>query len=152
MTVLGGRPDLGLDGRFVAFVAATMLASIAVGSVAIGLVAYAQFGRVTALADALFAALIGGAALMPLAFAIWIIPSEAVFGLTMRALLRWLRFRHAAMVAGAVTTLAASAVTGWVLSGLGRDSDGIGFAMRAVGPAAIILAPLIASRVYRPQV
>ena len=139
----------GVDGRFLLFVIATMVGSVICGGLAAGAVAFAVTGEAMSLVFVPFVAMIGAGFIVPVAFLIWFLPSALIFALVRRGLEGWVSAARAIQVAAVLVTAIASGLVTLALSEGGRDIDGAGGLMLFITPAALVLAPLIARRVFR---
>jgi hypothetical protein len=72
----------------------------------------------------------------------WYLPSAVVFALVMQELVPRFGEIWATRCAGVVTAMVAALAATAVMTGGGRDFDGIGGLMLFVGPAAVLFAPL----------
>ena len=138
----------GLDARFMAFVLLTMLLSTVVGGVVAGIASVFWTGSNELLLVVPFVALVGGGFLIPAALIAWLVPSAVVFAVALSMFRRRYAMRPAAQWAGSITTIVAAIALTLVLTGLGRDWDGIGLLMLAIGPSAILISPFVAGYIY----
>lgn len=137
-----------LSARFLAFVLATMIGSMIVGSFAAGGVAFVKSGDPSDLLVLPFISAIGAGFAVPLAFFLWIVPSALIFSACMSLFVGSTNITKAAQWSGAITAFAAAAAATYVATNFGRDVDGAGSLLFFVGPSAVAIAPWIARKVY----
>lgn len=86
--------------------------------------------------------------LIPVLFVAGLVPSAFVFALLLRIFRRRYAMRTAAQWAGTMTSIVAGITLTFVLSDFGQDWDGAAAAMLFVGPAAILISPVVAGYLY----
>ena len=132
----------GVDARFLGFVLVTMVGSVVLGGCVAGLVDGLASREAASLLAVPFLAMIGAGVVIPIAFMAGFVPSAVIFALVMQALVPRVGERWATRCAGVVTATVAALAATAVMTGGGRDLDGIGGLMLFVGPAAVLFAPL----------
>ncbi len=140
--MLGWFRRNGVDARFLGFVLVTMAGSVVFGGCVAGLVAGLMRGEVASFLAVAFFAMIGAGFAIPFALVAWYLPSAVVFALVMQELVPRFGEIWATRCAGVVTAMVAALAATAVMTGGGRDFDGIGGLMLFVGPAAVLFAPL----------
>lgn len=146
----------GLDRRFVAFVANTMIWTIVAGIALFGLILVVreEAGDIGSTIAALcFIWAIGGMIAAPvalIAFAVLLHPSAMVFSRSCRALAHRTSEKASAMIAASVTALVAGFALWAIAALIARDFDGI-FAFGSIlfGPVSLFVAPVVAGLIYR---
>lgn len=141
----------GLDEQFLRFVSLTMTWTVVIG-LALSAVRIAVAGGAASIGDILIFIIFWGvfsACIGLVAFAVWLRPSALIFSAAYRIVAHRRSERTAAMIAGSVTALAAS-VAFWLITTLIlRDFDSIFALIILFGPISIIVAPLVAGRIYQ---
>lgn len=142
----------GLDERFNRFVVGTMVWTVSVGLLVMALAALLNTGPDGGVAMAgvylFFGALIA-APIALLAYTFWFRPSTIVFGRIFRSLRGRLRDSTAAMIAGTVTALIGSLAFYVIATVIARDFDGLHAFIILFGPVSLLVAPVMARRIYR---
>lgn len=140
----------GSDPRFYLFVFGTMVGSVILGSLAVGLTQSVMSGDLAFVVFVPVISAIGAGLAIPLAFALWIVPSALIFSVCMMRFEPTFGTLKAVKWSGTITALVAALATTYVATDFGRDFDGVGSVMFYFGPAAVGLAPWVARKAYLP--
>ena len=138
----------GSDSRFFLFVFGTMIGSVIVGSLAAGLAQSVMTGDLAFVVFVPVISAIGAGLAIPLAFALWIVPSALIFSACMMRFEPTVGTLKAVQWSGTITAMLAAMIATYVATNFALDFDGAGSMMFFFGPVAVGLAPLVARKAY----
>lgn len=131
---------------FFLFVLETMVWSVLLSAVLLGILGVGVSGHPGTIPLAVFFMIVGAGVIIPLCLVVGLLPSGMIYFGCLWALRRRYPIETAVIWAARITTGTAGIVLTLVLSKGGQDWDGVGLIMGVIVPVAVLITPLIARR------